>query len=169
MKTLLVLRHAKSDWHADSGGDHDRPLNPRGRRAARAVGRFLSAAGVAPQQVVSSSAVRARHTAELAAEAGAWHARLEITRKLYDASPGTVIDAVQHADDDVEVLLVAGHEPTSSALVSTLIGGGRLRLPTAAAACVELSVSHWRELAPGRGHLRWLITPKLLRRIGWDG
>ena len=88
MKRLILLRHAKSDWAADYGGDHERPINQRGHRAAEAMGRWLSLTGHAPDHVVSSSAVRARTTAEVAAAGGDWEADIEIDSVVYEAAPG---------------------------------------------------------------------------------
>ncbi len=73
MKKVFVLRHGKSDWHAEYGPDHDRPLAPRAVAAAERMGRFLSESAQIPAKVLSSTAVRARHTAELAMSAGRWN------------------------------------------------------------------------------------------------
>jgi len=163
MKTLLVMRHAKSDWGAPSGDDHDRELAARGLKAARRMGCFLADAGSAPQLVISSTAVRARMTAELAAEAGGWKCPIVTRADFYASDPDRVLDVVRETDDDIERLLIAGHEPTWSTLVTWLIGGGRVRMPTAAVACLDLRHEHWIDLAPATCELRWLLTPKALK------
>ena len=132
MKTLLVMRHAKSDWGAAFGDDHERPLAQRGVKAARRMGRFLADAGAAPQLVVSSTAVRALTTAELAAEAGDWGCPIVATEDLYASDAESVLERVCETEAGIERLLIAGHEPTWSTLVTWLIGGGRVRMPTAA-------------------------------------
>lgn len=169
MKRLLLLRHAKSDWGADYGGDHERPLNPRGREAAARVGRALAALGQVPQAVLTSSAVRARETVERAAEAGGWSCPVEVSRDLYLSSTEDVLAAVRWQDDAVERLLVAGHEPVWSALVGELVGGARVKFPTAALARLDLGVGRWADVRPGAGTLAWLLTPKVLAKLGFGG
>lgn len=164
MKTLLVMRHAKSDWSSPSGDDHERPLAARGINAARRMGTFLAGAGTSPQLVISSTAVRARTTAELAVEAGSWKCPIVTVADFYAGDPDRVLDVVRETEDDVDRVLIAGHEPTWSTLVSWLIGGGRVRMPTAAVACLDLRHERWIDLAPATCELRWLLTPKALKK-----
>ena len=163
MKTLLVMRHAKSHWGAAFGDDHERPLAQRGVKAARRMGRFLADAGAAPQLVVSSTAVRALTTAELAAEAGDWGCPIVATEDLYASDAESVLERVCETVTGIERLLIAGHEPTWSTLVTWLIGGGRVRMPTAAVACLNLPHGEWVDLAPATCELRWLMTPRMLK------
>src|SRR5690606_13584723 len=121
LKTLLLLRHGKSDWAADYAGDHERPLKGRGRRDAARVGRFLAAYGPPPDRCLTSTAVRARTTLRLAHEAGGWRAPVEETAELYHAYPETVLSVLARVDDGVGTLLVTGHEPTLSETVARLV------------------------------------------------
>ena len=164
MKTLLVMRHAKSDWGAASGSDHDRVLARRGIKAARKVGRFLAESGMVPDLVLSSTAVRALTTAELARESGEWGCDIVTSRDLYASDPEHVLDVIHETGTGVQRLLIAGHEPTLSMLVGWLIGGGRVRMPTAAVACLDLPQGDWIDLVPATCELRWLVTPKTLKR-----
>lgn len=166
MKELLLLRHAKSDWNAEYGKDHDRPLATRGRAAAKLIGRFLEQVNCAPELVVTSSAVRAQTTAELAAEAGGWRNRPVVTDELYATSTMAVVQLISEQAPDVERLLLVGHNPTWEDTASLLIGGGTIRLPTAAMACIRFPILDWREVSARPGVLQWLVTPKLLRRGG---
>ncbi len=165
---LLLLRHGKSDWDAAYDGDHDRPLAPRGRRAAKAVGQFLTEAGRAPDHVLSSSARRARDTVSLAARAGQWDATITTTDALYGAGAAAALaaarDHVSSAPAAVDRLLLAGHEPTFSELVGRLIGSGRVGFPTAAVACIRFSVGDWSRVDFGTGELEFLVKPKVLTR-----
>jgi phosphohistidine phosphatase len=165
--TLLLLRHAKSDWEAPYGGDDfERPLARRGEKAAARMGRFLRAIDAVPAAVVTSAAVRARTTVELAAQAGGWTCPVRETRRLYGASPEQVVEEIRNVEGDPSPLLVAGHEPTWSSLLSLLAGGGAFRLPTAALACLKCEAAAWADLAPGAASLAWLVTPKLLDAAG---
>jgi phosphohistidine phosphatase len=163
MKTLLVMRHAKSDWDAAFGNDHERPLTRRGTKAARRMGAWLSESDVVPDLVISSTAVRALTTVELAAEAGEWGCKIVTNRDLYTGDPETVLEAIREIDNSVDRLLIAGHEPTWSILVGRLIGRGEVKMPTAAVACLDLPEGGWIDLAPATCELRWLVTPKTLK------
>jgi phosphohistidine phosphatase len=162
MKHLYLLRHAKSDWGSGFSSDHERPLAPRGEEAARSVGRFLAALGRVPDEVVSSTAVRARTTAELAKEEGRWEAEIETTEEFYGAHPADLLTRVQGSSDSADWLLIVGHEPTWSETVGLLIGRADIRMVTAALARVDFSVESWQNVEFGGGELVWLVTPKLL-------
>jgi phosphohistidine phosphatase len=163
MKTLLVLRHGKSDWNAEHGEDHDRPLARRGRKAAQRMGRFLSSLGQEPDLVLSSSATRARETAELAMAAGDWTCPLDSTWELYAATVPATLKIIQSQDDQINNLMLVGHQPTWSELVAHLMGGGGLRFPTAALARIDFDASSWQEIEPGAGSLVWFVIPRLLK------
>lgn len=165
MKTLLLLRHAKSDWGSGFERDHERPLNPRGQRAAKSVGRFLDITEEVPAAVVTSSAVRARTTVELAAQAGAWSCPVTVTDALYEATPEAVLEVIRKHPDADESLLLAGHEPTWSRLVECFTGG-RAKVVTATLVRIDFAVTHWRDVRFAGGTLVWLVSPKLLERAG---
>ncbi len=158
MKLLLVMRHAKSDWNADYGSDHQRPLNQRGERSARLMGPVVAAAGHAPQLIVSSTAVRARSTAVLANEAGNWGAPIVLEDRLYEGGVDTAIDVARTAAD-VERLMLVGHQPTWSYLVSTL-SGEHVDIKTATVAVIGFDITEWSELAPGGGDLVVVYQPR---------
>jgi phosphohistidine phosphatase len=162
MKTLLFFRHGKSDWDAPFSHDHERPLAKRGRKAAQVMGRFITSSGQEPESIITSTAVRALDTVKLASKAGSWSAPIRETRELYGASPQTVLSVVHEESNSFDRLLLAGHEPTWSHTISVLIGGGNIRVPTAAMARIDFDVSSWRQVDFGSGELKWLIPPKAL-------
>ena len=147
MKTIILLRHGKSDWEADYDDDHERPLAERGRSAAALMGTLLARVNQVPQRVLCSSAVRARETVRLAVEAGGWSCSVT-------------------EDDAVVSLLLAGHEPAWSGLAAELIGGGELRFPTAAMARIDFEVDRWSRVRPATGSLVWFVIPRLLKAAG---
>lgn len=165
MKTILLLRHGKSDWGAPAS-DPERPLAGRGRKAAARMGRFLAASGHVPDLVVTSPARRARDTAARAASAGGWQALVLVDEVLYESSPREVLDVIRGQDDHHERILLVGHEPTWSSLAADLCGGGRLRFPTAALARIDPGTERWADVQPGSGELVWLVTPRLLAGKG---
>lgn len=163
-KSVVLLRHGKSDWAADDGQDLARPLAERGRRSAAAVGRFLTAVGQVPDLVLCSPAVRARQTVDLASEAGAWACSVEICENLYAGDLSEIIGVLTTQSNDMGAVMLVGHEPTSSRLMADLIGGGRHRMPTAGLAGVEFDTDRWDHVGSGRGRLEWLVPSRLLLR-----
>ena len=164
MKTLMLLRHGKSDWGSGFDSDHERILAPRGERAARLVGRVMSASKLRPDKVVSSTATRALSTAKLAAEAGEWSCEIDTTRDLYGASVSGALEVLRRQDDGAESILMVGHEPTWSTMASGLIGGGRLAVVTATLVVIDLACKRWADAELGTGELRLFISPRWLEK-----
>jgi len=165
LKNLLLLRHGKSDWGTSYETDHDRPLTARGRSAARLIGAFLASVGPLPELILTSSAVRALTTAELAKESGEWSGLIVSSRELFGAGPESIVHLVQQQEDSVKTLMLVGHNPTWESLAHLLIGGGNLRFPTGTLACIKLHDSNWSQISSGHGTLSWLVTPKLIKRL----
>ncbi|MGP1371432.1 MAG: SixA phosphatase family protein [Almyronema sp.] len=160
-KQLILFRHGKSDWDADFEGDHQRPVAKRGIKAAKKMGELMAATDQIPDQVITSSAMRAKTTAELAIAAGSWQRDLQVTDALYEADPDQVLQLIQQASDTVTRLMLVGHEPTWSTLASLLIGGGQVCVPTAAMVRIDFDVDLWSQSLYGQGQLVWLLPPKL--------
>lgn len=164
MKKLFFFRHAKSDWKADFGHDHERPINERGRNDARRMGRFLAEIDSQPEHVVTSSALRARTTLELAMEEGGWaDVPVDVADDLYEASVQDVLRVVQNQSDAYDRLLLVGHEPTWSSMIGRLVGQANVKMSTASIARVDFEVPSWKAVSFGSGRLRWLVPPKLRR------
>ena len=163
MKTILLLRHGKSDWEADFSGDHERPLATRGEKGARKMGRFLTTSRSVPDRALTSSATRTRQTLAIAAEAGGWTGPARVADALYEADAETVLREIQSEPDDADTRVIVGHEPWSSRLVSLLVGGGSVEMKTAAVARVDVEVEAWADVQPGRGTLAFLLPPSALR------
>lgn len=159
MKTVLIMRHAKSDWSEDAP-DHERTLNTRGQHDAPRMGRFLSAQNIAVDAVYASTAVRARNTAEAVRVAAQWEVPFQTLKALYLASVSNWIDVLGATDDSVETLLAIGHNPGASDLVNQLTGE-TVAMPTSAIALVELDIEKWEDIAGLSGHrLRNYWYPK---------
>jgi phosphohistidine phosphatase len=159
-RSLFLFRHAKSDWHSESGRDHERPLAKRGVKAAKAMGRILAASGQVPGLAVTSSALRARTTLELAMKAGGWDCRVTVLDSLYETTHAGALEVIRGLPDGNPEVLLVGHEPTWSDLLAGLLGGGRFRFVTAAMARVDLELPHWSRVAPGTGELAWMMAPR---------
>ncbi|GEM_PF-24876 len=145
MKTLLVMRHAKSSWEDADISDHDRPLNKRGKKDAPMMGKLLKKQGILPDLIISSTAKRARDTVELFSEECGYHADVIWDESLYAAEPVAYIDALRHAPDEAGTVMVVGHNPGLEELVAMLTDEWA-RLPTAAMVEVSLDIPAWSEL-----------------------
>ena len=169
MKTIMLLRHGKSDWYADYDLDIDRPLAKRGRNDANRMGRFLDSTNMIPDVVLTSPAVRAVTTVERAAAAGAWQvAEWRIVDSLYHGGVRDLIAAMRDLDDAFQSVLLVGHEPTWSEATSTLIGGGDVRFPTAALAQLSIESDRWADVGSDSCEMVSFTPPRLLKRLGWS-
>ena len=146
MLRLILLRHGAAEPAAIDGNDFDRPLTRAGRDEATAAGRRIAAAGPAPQLVLTSPAVRALATAELAAGAAAVDAaRIRQDAALYPGAAATLKTAIERGAGGVQCLLVVGHNPALSDLASRLDpAGARVALATGAFHCLDLALEDWR-------------------------
>lgn len=159
MLNLMLMRHAKSDWDVASSDDHDRPLSPRGVRSAERMGEVVRELGLVPDVVISSTAKRARSTAELARITGGWESRLVLEDRLYGASVSeTIAVASQHGETHTRIMLV-GHQPTWSMAVQHLTGAA-VAMRTATLADIEVAASTWADLTGARGTLVTLLQPR---------
>jgi phosphohistidine phosphatase len=165
MKRLLILRHGKSDWYAGAATDHERPLNKRGTGAAMTMGRVLTRIGEQPNLIFTSSAVRARETALLASDAGGWECEMVELDELYGTSAAGALEVAARAPDEVERLMLVGHEPTWSYLVYALTGAS-VQIKTATLAAVDLDAMSWDEAPIAPGSLAYLLQPKLF--TNWE-
>ena len=156
MKTLLLARHAKSDWDDPALSDHDRPLNARGLRDAPVSARRLVDDGIRVRHIVSSTALRARSTADEYAAAF----RLDVADEpaLYLASASTILAVASRLPDEADVAMLVGHNPGMQDAVAELTGE-YVEFPTCAVAECAVDVDSWAELIEGSGRLVRLRIP----------
>jgi phosphohistidine phosphatase len=165
MKTLTLLRHAKSGWDDPSLTDFERPLNTRGRTAARAMGREMRALGLGFDRIVASPAARVTETIEELGESYGPVAPL-FDESVYLASIDTLLDIIRATDDAHATLLLVGHNPGMERLALLLSRGGplheeiALKYPTGALAEIALPVDHWRDVAESGGTLVRFLRPR---------
>ena len=161
MKILLVLRHAKSSWDSDASDDHERPLSRRGERDAPRVGALLRVEKLLPELIVSSDAVRARMTAEAAAEAAGYAGEIVFEPRLYHAGAEDIVAVLRSLPNGAGgVVMIVGHNPGLEELIARVTGEEH-QLPTAALAKIALPIAAWRDLRPSsRGSLVELWRPK---------
>jgi phosphohistidine phosphatase len=150
MKDLLVLRHAKSGWKDSDLVDHDRPLNKRGDKDAPRIGKLLRKERLVPELVLTSSARRARDTAEAAAAATGYTPEIRHIPSFYQADLETFYATLSRLSDDIERVMIVGHNPELEELVEALTSES-VTLPTAALVHIELPIQTWNDLTQETG------------------
>ena len=173
MKTILLLRHAKSDWSDPTLADFDRPLAKRGLKDAPLMGDVLDQFEHGPDMILSSPAKRARETAELVAESCGYTRPIQWEEPFYGGDSHDLITALQHLPATIERPLLVGHNPTMEETAADLLtlpegecnGTLALRMPTAALVCIAADIEDWTDLRPGDCILRWFLIPKLVKAI----
>ncbi len=170
MKTVMLLRHAKSSWDQPHLPDPLRPLAPRGRKAAPRVGAYMARSGLVPNRVFCSPARRAVETWELVSEYMEDAIQVEIREDLYHASPGDILAVLRDVPDTDSTVLFVGHNPTFEDLASSLASTGPAeslaelsrKYPTGTLAVFDFSVETWSDVREGTGYLRDFIRPRAL-------
>ncbi len=166
MKTLYLLRHAKSSWE-DPVLDFERPLNGRGRKAARMMGKHLASAGIAPDLILCSAAVRTRETLDRLGDTLA-RSPVLIERDLYETTHQRLLDRLRRIPDDAARVMLIGHNPGLERLARLLSDGDgepdaldrlEVKYPTGTLATLGVKVGHWRALGAGTCRLQALVRP----------
>jgi phosphohistidine phosphatase len=164
MKTLLILRHAKTQPDAPQG-DWARELKQRGHRDAAAIGAYLLPEVGTPNAIVTSDAQRARQTAEIIATELGFDRPLVIEPRIYSAAVEMLLDVVRQLPNEAETVILVGHNPGFEELAASLSGrdDDDVRLPTAAVARLEFDLPRWSDVRPGTGAWRGITSPRSLR------
>ncbi len=152
MPNLMLMRHGKSDWDSDAPDDHSRPLAARGVVAAERMGEVIRELRLVPNLVISSTATRARSTAELARITGGWESRLVLDDALYGASVAETLAVATEHGKDLDRIMLVGHQPTWSMTVRQLTGA-RVSMRTATVVDIELSITDWSQLLHASGSI----------------
>lgn len=161
MKTLILIRHAKSSWKDTGLRDRERPLNKRGKRDAPAMGRQLSDAALLPDLIVSSPAVRAIKTARKIAKAiGYDRNRITIREEVYMGGVDSLLALIRGLDERAARVYLVGHNPDLTDLAIRLTGAGLDDIPTCGIAVLEFPCASWRECTATQGRLALLLRPE---------
>jgi phosphohistidine phosphatase len=163
MKTLLILRHAKTQPDAPAG-DHARELTERGLRNAAAMGEYIKTLAGTPDAIITSDATRSLQTAEIVAEAVGFQTPLTVEPRIYGADLNILLALVRSILDEVDTAIIVGHNPAFEELAEALAGDHDegVRLPTAGLAVVAFDVERWDAARKGTGRLREVATPRTI-------
>lgn len=161
MKNLIVIRHAKSSWDEPGLTDFERPLNKRGKRDAPFMGNVLKFRGLIPDLVITSTAKRARKTAQLIVEAlGCGEEVIEPRDSIYLAEAADLLDLIRGLDDKPERVFLVGHNPTLTELVNLLAGESIDNIPTCGVASLEFALDSWAHVMEGAARMAFFDYPK---------
>ena len=162
MKSILLFRHGKSDWNANYEKDHERPLSKRGVQAAKIMGIYLSEIQQIPDLIISSTALRAKTTAQMAKKTGQWNSKLILDNNIYHCSVDELLVILSQQDPKMHFICIVGHQPIFSHFLSEITDSSWVKLPTASMARIDLPFKNWEELKFGKGVLSWMKRPKEL-------
>lgn len=163
-RRLTVVRHAKSDWGDFSLPDFDRPLNDRGLRDAPAMGALLHGRGDCPGLIICSPAVRARTTANLLAkELGHAEEDIKLAPTIYEAPVSALLDVVREVPDEIEHVMLVGHNPGAEGFVSFLLAAPCQNLVTCTVVDLEIASPTWKSVGGGDGKLLSFWFPKMFK------
>ena len=161
MKSLLVMRHAKSDYPADIPDDFDRPLSKRGLKDAPRMARVLFGAETTPD-LISSPAIRAKETVAGLEEGGLRTRNTRFDDRLYLADTQTLYEVISELRKECSSALIIGHNPGLESWIEELCGC-RLRMPTAGVVAIDLNCTTWDQSYNAQGQLQWFHIPKIMR------
>lgn len=166
MKTLILVRHAKSDWAGGAVSDFDRPLNRRGLNDAPLIGSFLKEKGIQPDLLLSSPANRALTTAQLIAEQLNYPAEAIVTNpNLYEFTTDieTLFPIIENTDNNIDTLMLFGHNPTFTYLANYFTNNKFDEIPTCTAVCLRIACNDWQKLCTSPATMDFHISPKMLK------
>jgi phosphohistidine phosphatase len=158
VRTLFLLRHAKSSWKDESLLDLERPLTRRGKRAAETVGQYLKSKAAIPELVLSSPALRARETLRLVMKAARWTTEVRYDQRIYGAGAMRLAEIIAEIDTDRKVALIVGHNPGIEELLFLLTGEMK-QMPTGSVAKIVIKTPKWATAVDKRASLEWLVKP----------
>lgn len=161
MKTLYLVRHAKSSWKYPELTDFDRPLNKRGKRDAPEMGRRLKDRDIMPDLMLSSPANRALTTCrEIARQIDFPKGSIQTDHGIYHAGTRTLLDITRKTPDSIESLMMFGHNPGFTDFANQLAGTDIFNIPTCGIFACSFDVDHWQDVAEGKGRMVFYDYPK---------
>jgi phosphohistidine phosphatase len=162
MKTVILVRHAKSSWKDPGLKDFDRPLNKRGKRDAPFMGKKLKERKIMPGLILSSPAKRARKTAtEIAKAIGYPKNKIQYNEDIYHSSAQYLLQLVRKQDDTHETIMLFGHNPDFNDFADLLLGDNPvMNIPTTGVHCIKFDVDSWKKVKEGKGRSVFFDYPK---------
>lgn len=164
MKTLYIVRHAKSSWDSPSHADHERPLLEKGKKRTKRVIDYLLENNITVDLIISSHAVRARSTANIIANALHYPVNeIQISEKIYHGDVENLFNLFYDLSDNIQSLMLVGHNPTFTNFANFFLDDKIDWLPTSAIVCIEFNTEQWEQLPISDKKVKFVISPKLMK------
>ncbi len=161
MKTIYLVRHAKSSWKYPDLDDFERPLNKRGRKSAPFMGTILKKLKVAPDLILSSPANRASMTARIIADKIDYPLeKIRYRESIYEFSANALIEVIEHLDDVINKAMLVGHNPALTDLANFIGDKPISNIPTSGVYCADLDIPSWAKISDSCGKSKFFEFPK---------
>ena len=164
MKSVFIIRHAKSSWDEPDLPDVVRPLSNRGKKASKIIGQYLAKLHEKPDLMISSPASRAYHTATNVAQILGYRLKsIAVQPEIYFEGEQGVLNVLRNLEDKYENIFIFGHEPTCSDITETLCGQVISKFATASIAKIDLNIDKWKDIYQSKGKLNFFISPRQIK------
>ncbi|WP_324171269.1 SixA phosphatase family protein [Sulfurimonas sp.] len=160
MKTLYLIKHAKSDWSVPGESDMERDITKKGLKHINTMGSYLTLRGVNPDVILSSCALRAQETSNILAEKINFSGPKYFLQELYLSPPELIKEIIIAQDDEHSEMFIVGHNPQLSELVFMLSGEHIAKMPSLAIVAIKFDIQEWSELEDKQGEIDFFISPK---------
>ncbi len=160
MKTLYLIRHAKSDWSDGSLSDFERGLKKRGHKDLDTISSYMSIQQLKPDLIISSLALRAQTTADQLAKKIEYEGRIHYMEELYNSRPEILLNVLTLQDDNDETIFLIGHNPELTEFSNYLIKDNFSKLPTLGVLALNLNIDSWSDITENCGEIDFFIQPK---------
>ena len=160
IKTLYLIRNAKSDWNDIGASDFERGITKKGKKDIETMSSYLMIKNILPDIILSSCALRAQETADIISEKLQYKGKIEYLQELYYTPTSTLLDILYMLDISVNVAFVIGHNPQLTDIANILIDEHISKIPSSAVVAINFDIQNWNELAYQKGKIDFFITPK---------
>jgi len=159
IKTLYLIRHAKSDWKDAKLSDFERGLSRQGKKDLKSMGSYIALAGVEPNLVLSSCALRAQMTVDGIVDRLEYSGKIHYINELYMEKPKTLLNVITLQDDQYDKMMVVGHNPELTELANIFLKEHIHKLPTLGLIEIQFDIESWEEIHDTQGELGLFIYP----------
>jgi phosphohistidine phosphatase len=160
MKTLYLIRHAKSGWSEPDTSDFERTISKKGKKDINTMGSYLSLTGVSPQLILSSCALRAQQTTDILAEKISYSGEKHYLQELYHTGLEEIKEIISIQDEKIESMFIIGHNPQLHELANTLITEHISKFPSLGIIAIDFEIDSWEEIYTVKGSIDFFIFPK---------
>ncbi|MCD4789560.1 MAG: phosphohistidine phosphatase SixA [Bacteroidales bacterium] len=163
MKTLYIVRHAKSSWDYPELSDHERPLLEKGKKRTKLVAGYLQENNIRIDRIISSHAVRAFETSKIiAAEISYPEDEIRIFEDIYFGDVDKLFDHLFKLPEEIQSVMLVGHNPTFTYFANSFLKKEIEWLPTSGIVCIEFKTDKWEKLHNAKKTVKFVITPKMM-------